>query len=73
MDSTQFILGQLTEGVDNLTKQVTALNDRLDRLNTELDSIKLFRAKVVGASLVVSAITSGAMALAVVAIERWAR
>lgn len=73
LDQNQFILGQLVTGVDNLNKQLAGLTLELTALRRDIEEIKLFRSKVVGASIVISILSSATFTALLTMFEKWAR
>lgn len=57
--SNDFQFGKLTTEIDNLSKAVYRLSHHVETLSGEIGEIKLFRAKVVGASVALSMLASG--------------
>lgn len=58
MESNDFILGSLEQAVKGLSESVKDLRGDIDGLRRDLNEINLFRAKVIGASMVVSVLSS---------------
>lgn len=74
MQDEQFLLGQMHSDLKNLTEAVHSLNSNMVLLSHEIEGIKLFRAKVLGGSLVVSVLGSAAFWIGLSLMEKaWAK
>lgn len=66
-----YILGELTANVKNLTSAVDRLTSDVQLLRTDLSEIKLFRAKLIGTATAVSAVVSGIVAFSGFLLKTW--
>ena len=54
MKEDKFLIGELTANVENLTRAVNELRVDVISLRSDLSELKLFKAKLIGGSAVVS-------------------
>ena len=65
----EFLMGQMSANIVALTDAVSSLNKDVRLLRSEINNINLFRAKVVGMSIGVSALVS----LLIDMVSAWAK
>ncbi len=73
MASLEFIVGQLDQAVRDFRAEAKGVRQDIQGLRKDIDEIKLFRAKVLGASLIVSILASSLFAVSLEVIKSWGK
>lgn len=68
MENLEFTIGQLDRAITDLTREVGGLSKTIAALQFDINEIKMFRAKVLGAAAVVAVLAS---ALVEVVAKAW--
>ena len=70
MKEDKFLIGELTANVENLTRAVNELRVDVISLRDDLSDLKLFKAKLIGGSAVISAVMSMICSIVLFTIDR---